>query len=341
MRPATDADEAAWQAFVGDRAGGNVLQSWGWGVLKTGEGWRAHRWIAGGGPPRDWRAVCQVLSRPLVAGWRYGYAPRGPALADPGDADAAAAILEAAARGLRHVRGVRLTCDPEWPADAPETLSVVARCRLHPLAFDVQHRQTWLVDLPGDDGALLSRLPAGARRNVRLAERAGVVVEAQSGPDAVSMFHPLYQETVARERYTGRPERYLRELVAALGATIFVARLRREPVAAAIALTLGPRCCYLFGGTRAAAGAARPGYALHFAIMRWGIAAGCTVYDLWGVPRRFDPTNPAHGYATFKTRWGGRLAAHSGLLEVPLRGPLDPALRQLERLALRRRPLLS
>jgi len=341
VRRATAADRLAWDAFARDRADGNLLQTWGWGALKEGQGWRVHRWVAGGPASAEWRAVCQVLTRRLPGGWRYGYAPRGPALARPGDAAAASAVLAAAARALRRQRLVRLTCDPEWPVGTAATEAVRARCGLRELAFDVQHRQTWVVDLGGDEATLLAGLPAAARRNLRLAARAQVAVAPAERADGVADFFPLYAETVARQGYLGRPEAYLHALVAALGATVFIARLRGEPVAGAIAVTCGPRVCYLFGGTRPAAAAARPSYGLHFAIMRWGMARGCTMYDMWGVPRRFDPADPAHGYAVFKTRWGGRLVRHTGLQEVPLRGPLDPLLRRLERLALRRRPLLT
>ncbi len=326
---------------MGGPGGGNLLQSWGWGAFKAAQGWRPHRWIAQDPAAGDWLAACQVLVRPIAGGLAYGYCPRGPALAAPGDAEAAAALLRTAANELRRERVLRLQCDPEWPVGDADTHRLLVRCRLRELGFDVQHRQTWLVDLPGDATALMARLPSTARRNVRLAERSGVVVERSEGGTALEAFVPLYEATAARQGYVGRPAWYLRGLVAALGASVFVARLDGEPVAGAIVVAFGPRCCYLFGGTHAAAAAARPGYALHHAIMRWGLAQGCSIYDMWGVPRRFDPADPAHGYATFKTRWGGRLASHTGLLEVPLWGPLDPALRAAERLVLRRRPLLT
>ncbi|HUY96250.1 MAG TPA: peptidoglycan bridge formation glycyltransferase FemA/FemB family protein [Verrucomicrobiae bacterium] len=344
VRPATGTDRAAWDCFVRDRAGGNVLQAWGWGELKQGQGWRVLRLVGAAdedGRPAAWRGVCQVLSRSLGGGVRYAYAPRGPALADGGDGEAAVRILSGAARQLRRERVVRFSCDPEWPVGRPETAALLARCRLLPLGFDVQHRHTWLVDLAGGEAALWARLPAGTRRNVRLAERSGVVVERRHDPEAVDAFFPLYAETVGRQGYVGRPRAYLRELVAALGAAVFLARLDDQPVAGAIALAFGPRCCYLFGGTRGIGGGSRPGYPLHLAVMRWGIARGCTVYDMWGMPRRFDPADPHHGYAVFKTRWGGRIARHTGLLEVPLWPGADPLLRRIEALAAQRRPLLT
>jgi lipid II:glycine glycyltransferase (peptidoglycan interpeptide bridge formation enzyme) len=219
--------------------------------------------------------------------------------------------------------------------------SLRARLGLRAARFDVQHRNSWVVDLAADEQATLAALPPSTRRNIRIASRAEVTVTADSSRSAVEGFYRLHLDTVRRQRFTTRPQSYYEAALTDLDGVIFVASRRGQPLAAAMAISCGPRLIYLYGGTSLTAPEARASYALHWEMIRWGIQQGCSFYDMWGVPRHFDPANSAHGYATFKTRWGGRQVSHSGLLLAPLWGPADPALHQLEAWLLRRRPLLT
>ncbi len=340
VREAGPDEREDWDRFVTRRCRGILMQSWGWGELRRRYGWRVSRLLAEDGADSEWRGALQVLYRSVgPAGVSWAYAPRGPALPPgPLDLEAAAALLQAARARLRPQRVAALRLDPEWGQDAT-AVEVRRRLRLREAAFDVQHRRTWLVDLRGGAAAVSSRLPPSTRRNIRLAERAEVRVDHSGGPDAVDTFYRLHLETVSRQGFQTRPLDYYRAAVDALGAEVFTARLHQVPVAAAVAVACGPRLVYLYGGSSPSS--SRAPYALHWAMIEWGLSQGCELYDMWGVPSHFEEGDPGPGYAVFKTRWGGHLAAHSGLLLAPWLGPLDPAIHRAERWLLRRRPLLT
>jgi lipid II:glycine glycyltransferase (peptidoglycan interpeptide bridge formation enzyme) len=204
----------------------------------------------------------------------------------------------------------------------------------------VQHRQTWLVDLTGGVEALSARIPSATKYCIRVSEREGVEVTAQRGPDAVAAFYALHMDTVGRKLLHSRPLSYYQAAAEELGATIFIASYKGQPLAGGLTVAFGRRLVHLFGGTSTAVPRAHASYAMQWAMMKWGIEQGCTIYDMWGVPRRFDRSDPAHGYAKFKTKWSGRMGSYSGLMIAPLLGPLDPVLHGVEALLLRRRPLL-
>ncbi len=345
-QPATELvgpdQRALWDGFVGDRCDGVLMQSWGWGELRRQYGWRALRIMARDPSSGDPVGALQVLDRPTgPGGLSWAYAPRGPALGRSADLAVAAALLGRAAHELRRRRAVSLHLDPEWPLDSPQWDALRHGLRLRPARYDIQHRNTWLLDLTGEEAALFGRLPSSTRRNIRMASRAGVQVERETTFEAVQRFYRLHLATVQRQGFTTRPCGYYELARQELGAAVFTAVHRTTPLAAAIAVVFGTRLIYLYGGTSTDLPRARASYALHWEIIRWGLRQGCTKYDMWGVPRRFDPANPSHGYATFKTRWGGAQASHSGLLNAPLWGALDPAVHLAESLALRRRPLLT
>lgn len=338
VREASLADRPEWDRFVGEECGGVLLQSWGWGEIRRQFGWGVTRLVAQGQGGAGWRGVLQLLHRPVgLPLIRWAYAPRGPALASPTDDLAGLALLRGARSRLLRRGVVVLRLDPEWEA-AGAGAELRRRLRLRPMPFDIQHRRTWLVDITGSEDEVRGRLPPSTRRNVALAERAGVTVANLAG-EGVEPFYRLHLGTVARQRFQTRPLAYYQAVLAGLDASVVLATKDGRPLAAAVVATSGPRLAYLYGGSDP--GPHRAMYAVHWAAIRWGRERGCRLYDMWGVPRRFSPGDPGPGYAVFKTRWGGRMEDHSGLQAAPWLGPLDRPLAGLEGLLLARRPLLT
>ncbi|MGH7641333.1 MAG: lipid II:glycine glycyltransferase FemX [Candidatus Dormibacteria bacterium] len=330
-----------WDSFVSDQETGNLLQSWGWGELRRRLGWEVLRLAVPADGGQGWKGVVQVMRQRLGrAGLSWGYAPQGPVLASLEDVPTARSLLQGAGAWLRQSRALQLKCDPEWPVDSGSANRLRRELGLRSAHFDIQHRQTWLVDLSGGADATQARIPATTRYSVRVSQREGVEVSSAQGDEAVSKFYDLHLDTVGRKGLHTRPLSYYQAAASELGATIFIASQKERPLAGGFTIAFGRRLVHLFGGTSPAVPRARASYALQWAMMQWGVEKGCSVYDMWGIPRRFDPSNGAHGYGTFKTQWGGRLASHQGLLIAPLWGPLDRGIHGIEALALRRRPLL-
>lgn len=341
-RLATERDRALWDEFVGPQCRGILMQSWGWGELRRRYGWSVLRLIAQVPESGAWAGAIQILHRPVGPfGIGWAYAPRGPALSSLGEVGAAAALLARAARDLRRRRVFTLRVDPEWPAGDAAADHLRRELHLHPADFDIQHRNSWEVDLDADPLRVSAGLPSSTRRNIRIAERQGVSVERQHTAAAAVEFYQLHLETVERQNFRTRPLEYYQLARQNLRAEVFIARQEGVALAAAMVVAFGPRLIYLYGGTSANRPEARASYALHWAAIEWGIGEGCQVYDMWGVPRDFDPQDPSHGYATFKTRWGGRLVSNSGLLLAPMIPLADALAHRVERRLLRRRPLLT
>lgn len=330
-----------WDGYVSAQATGNLLQSWGWGELRRRYGWGVLRLVAVRESEPAWAGAIQILKQAIgPGGLSGGYAPQGPVLSSLADQEACRVLLRSAAARLRSRRGAQLKLDPEWPVDSPEAALLRQRCQLRPARFDIQHRQTWLVDLSGGVEAVSARIPSSTKYCIRVSEREGVVVTQDRSREAVSAFYALHMDTVGRKGLQSRPLSYYQDAAAELGATIFVASYRGQPLAAGVTVAFGRRLVHLFGGTSPAVPRAHASYAMQWAMMKWGIEQGCTLYDMWGVPRRFDRADPAHGYAKFKTKWSGGLGSYSGLMIAPVLGPLDPVIHGLEAWLLRRRPLL-
>jgi lipid II:glycine glycyltransferase (peptidoglycan interpeptide bridge formation enzyme) len=346
VRRAAETDRVAWDRFALDEAGGNLLQTWGWAELKREYGWDVDRWIAERPEDGAIEGVLHMLTRRGAGGIAFAYAPRGPALRDcASGAGTGLALIATARAAARKHRALVLKLDPEWRVDDPDARRLLQAAHLRDSPYDVQHRLTWLVPLDGGEEAVLGRVKASTRHHVRRAQRDGVRVEVCTDLDAVDVFHPLFAETVQRSGFVGRDLDYHRAVVRQLGGSAptvtLLARVEGEAVAGMIAVAAGPRLVYLFGGSSLRHARHQPAYLMHWEAIRWGLAQGCTVYDMWGVPNHEDPTAAGAGYYEFKRRWNGEVARHIRCQDVPLWPVLGPLPRIAERVALRGRPLLT
>ena len=346
VRTAVEADRAAWDDFVLRRCPGVLLQCWGWGELRRRYGWDVVRLMAVDAATGEVRGTLPVQLRggPLGVGFAYGI--RGPLVLDVGrDGDVALALIAAASRLARQRRALVLKLDPEWPEDVAAVGALLHTARLRPSWYDVQHRKTYLVDLAGGADAVFARLKESTRRNVRKASRGGVAVRVCEGVSGVDEFHPLLVETGARNGFPPREAGYFRNLLECVGssvpAVIVLAEHEGRALAGMIAIAAGSRLVYLYGGTASDGARLQAPYALHWHAIEWGIAHGCTTYDMWGVPNHEDPNVPGYGYYEFKTRWNGRVVRHVRCQDAPLWPLLGPLPRLAERVALRGRPLLT
>jgi lipid II:glycine glycyltransferase (peptidoglycan interpeptide bridge formation enzyme) len=345
VRRAEEADQAEWDRFALARCGGTLLQTWGWAELKREYGWEVDRLLAEGASGAI-QGVLHLLTRRSTGGVAFAYAPRGPAIPDcDSGAPAALALIAEARHCARGRRALVLKLDPEWRVDDPAAASLVRQARLRDSPFDVQHRLTWLGPLDGGEEAVLGRVKASTRHHIRKAERSGVEVELRQDVEAVDEFHPLFDETVRRSGFVGRDLAYHRSVVRQLSRSCpvvtLLARVEGEAVAGMIAVAAGPRLVYLFGGSSLRHAARQPAYLMHWEAIRWGIAQGCSVYDMWGVPNHEDPQAPGAGYYEFKRRWNGEVARHHRCQDALLWPALGPLPRLAERIALRGRPLLT
>ena len=175
-------------------------------------------------------------------------------------------------------------------------------------------RLAHVLDLDGGFDLVWNRRFAGsARRDVRRAERAGVVVERGSSAAYVDVFYELFDRSLERwaerqrepvwlARWRGHrrdPVRKFHLLARSLGHAfgVWVARLDERPVAAAIVL-LGPNAHYTRGAMDVElAGPARANYLIHFHAIREACEAGCRSYH-------FGETGGSSTLAFFKTRFG-------------------------------------
>ncbi|HET8586436.1 MAG TPA: peptidoglycan bridge formation glycyltransferase FemA/FemB family protein [Candidatus Limnocylindria bacterium] len=345
VRPATDADRAAWDAFVSEREDGDLLQSWAWGECQRLVGEAPMRLLAEAADGSV-RGVAQALVRAAGFGRSVAYVAHGPVWqreAPDGDR-LLGALLDGLRQASRADRVIVVKLDPRAVAGAGD---VVPRLESYGLrrAPDLQAPTTRIVDLADGGEQLMASWHADARRLSRRSKREGVEVQIdrEGDPTALQTLHELLTVTAERHAFRVRTPEFLarlaEQLVARDGWYLGLARADGAPIAAMAMPRFGPRAYYLYGASlreeryKHKYGA----YAVMAALQKQLAADGVRTLDMWGVVEPDDATaDPGwHGFSAFKRTFGGDRLRHPGTFDLVI-DPLWYRLRELRARIVRR-----
>jgi peptidoglycan pentaglycine glycine transferase (the first glycine) len=336
FRPATDADEGAWQQFLGATGSGDFLHDWAWADVAAFDGQPQRRYLL----EEDGELVAIVAAqvRRLAAGRSFWYVPHGPVLdyGEPLAGERVRALVAGLRQAARIHRAVAVKLEPRLEEADPGRAAFERRGLRH-TGERLQVGQTRIVEL-ADDEALLAGFDKDTRYGVRRAEREGVVVETATDPDdtaAIDALHELVRETQRRAGFPLPPrDRFRvawRALAGAGRAALLEARREGQLLASGMVVIEGSRSFYLFSGSRRE----EPGepkryasYALQWAMLRLARERGAREHDLWGIaPPDAGPDHPWHGVGLFKKGFGGREVVWAGSWDLVV----EPNLYRLRR----------
>ena len=310
---------ADWDAFVEAHPRAHLLQTSAWGALKTAFGWQAER-IALARQDGAIAAGVQVLYRPLPLGLgRLAYAPFGP-LVDWADDAQVRALTDAVDRAVKRRRAALLKIEPGYGLESVDFTRW--GYRLSPQT--VQPPRSYLVDLSGDDDAILARMNQGTRRNIRKSERYEVTVREGTREDVAS-FNALMRETGERDTFGVHvPSYYERayDLFVPQGrAALLLGSHAGQDLAGVMVFALADQAWYLYGASSDRERQRMASYGVQWAGIQWAKSRGARCYDMVGVPDADVETLEAQfsersdglwGVYRFKRGWGGTVVRGAG-----------------------------
>jgi lipid II:glycine glycyltransferase (peptidoglycan interpeptide bridge formation enzyme) len=250
------------------------------------------------------RALLLLRSVPLPVARRWTL--RAKAYVDRGDPDFLRALLDRLhGIGVAHVKlnderhGLPDTTVWSWP-------------RVEPVP-----RYVFLIDVAGrTDDELLRAMQDPVPRNIRKAQRAGVVVDEMKSEDDLRAFTALMDDTSDRMRARHVAAVYpaaffiaaFHEMVPRGQALFLLARADGEPVAGQMYLVSRDKLTYYHGAsTRARELTPKQGpTAAFWHAIRLARDRGIAVFDFGGANPTTDPADVHFSITEFKRRWGGR-----------------------------------
>jgi lipid II:glycine glycyltransferase (peptidoglycan interpeptide bridge formation enzyme) len=242
-----------------------------------------------------------------------------------------AAIAEREARTIGDVPADAHDAAVEHWVDALRTLGWTQKQAAGAGFGDVQPRYVFQLPLAGrtlDD--VFTGFNQEWRRNIRKADKAGVVVR-EGDADDLPAFHRVYVETAARDGFTPRPLGYFERMWRVMRAEdpqrirLFLAEHEGAVQAATTLVTVGTHAWYSYGASTTAGRDLRPSNAVQWAMIQAAHAAGAGIYDLRGISPTLDSTHPLFGLIRFKLGTGGEVAEYVGEFDLPINALLHRA----------------
>jgi lipid II:glycine glycyltransferase (peptidoglycan interpeptide bridge formation enzyme) len=319
-----------WEQFLERFPEHHFLQSSAWGKLKSDFGWEAVHLVCE-------EMGSQILFRKLPLGFHIAYIPKGPVFEQgtsyPAEwerfwKEVDQLCQERRAAFIKVELDIWVQRSPlqdTYPMTAAPPALIIPGAAQPPVGFEVsaqtvQPAQTLVIDITGSEEQILARMKQKTRYNIRLAQRRGVRVHAS---DDIALFSRLMKETGERDSFGVHTEAYYQRAYDLLcdRASILIAELESEPIAALFAICQGHRSYYLYGASANKHRDAMPTYLIQWEAMRWARQQGCSEYDLWGVPDGDAATLEAEftqradglwGVYRFKRGFGGELRRSAG-----------------------------
>lgn len=214
-------------------------------------------------------------------------------------------------------------------------------------ASDVQPPDTVIVDLSPEPDLILAAMKPKWRYNIKLAAKKNVIV-SEEGLSGIDVFYDLYETTSRRDGIALHPKAYYKRLIECaiardsatasdsppVDVRLWTARHEGQALASIITLFYGNQAVYLYGASSDEKRNRMPAYALQWAAMMAARDAGCTFYDLYGIPPVDDRGHPMAGLYRFKTGFGGLILHYAGAWDYVFQPVAYAAFRAIERLRL-------
>jgi len=328
VRQIADSDRDDWNRFVAGYPSGDLLQSFEWGVVKSGSGgWEPIR-IMVFDDDRPVAAV-SILKRKLPRlNKSILYAPRGPVgdLSNP-------ELLANLTRAVRDLAGahsaILFKIDPPVPVEDGASESNLRDFAFRPVGDasgfgGTQPKCVMQLDITKEPDALMAEFKPKTRYNIRLAQKKGVTVEQGADKTDLRRFYDLLLETAARDRFLIRSYGYFETLwdtlVAPGYARLFLAKYQSEPIAGVLCFYFGDRCWYTYGASSNAHRNVMPNHLVQWRAIEHARSLGIRLYDFRGVSPRRGPTPQGHlqGLNRFKEGFGARYVEYIGDYDLPL-----------------------
>lgn len=309
-----------WQEFCRENPGHSLLQDAEWGELKSGFGWTPAY-------VRVEAAGAMVLFRALPAGLKIAYIPRGPVGCD------FAGLWPEIHALCRKRHAIFLRVEPDFWLNTPEAGALEYSMEGFIPAFaTVQPPRTILVSLDGGPDDWLSRMNQKTRYNIRLSQKKDLTV---TECDDAAVFHQLMETTGSRDSFGVHSEAYYRKCLDCFKegkkGRIILVSYQGRPLSALMLFIEGKRGYYLYGASSNEERNRMPNHLAQWTAMNICKEAGCTEYDLWGIPdeeeeileagfqERQDGLWPVY---RFKRGFGGRVLRTMGSFDYVYSGLL-------------------
>ncbi len=308
-----------WDRFVAAQPRGHSMQQSAWAALKCAYGWEASRVALVTVESGQIAAGAQILYRALGRVASMAYIPMGPYVT--GEDQWTLLWSAIRKRAIQH-KAAFLKCEPGLYLDDPAP--DFAAWGFVRSTQTVQPPRSIVIDLRGDDEAIMARMNQGTRRKIRKSLKSEIRYYEGSRED-LAIFNQMMQTTGERNDFGVHAPEYYADMydqfVPRGDGVLLLAEHDGDPLGGIMVLACGRMAWYPAGASSNVKRNLMATYGLQWQAIQWAQAHGCRYYDLWGVPDEDAETLEAQfqersdglwGVYGFKRGFGGRVTRSAG-----------------------------
>ena len=264
----------------------------------------------------------------------YLYCPYGPCYDDQSGYQAAITSLKNLAK--KH-QAIFIRIEPQ-DSSFPKYASKQAR-----KSHDLNPKETWLLDLAGNDKELKQKIPSRLLRYYKNAEKKGITITTSHNPDDIHYLLTLQRNLAKEKGISTFSEQYLKTELSQPFATLYLVKHGEETVANPNHSIVAAGLVFDDATTRYNLQGAQSeeGRKLHatgiltIQLILDAKAANKQIFDFWGIAPEGSPeTHPWAGFTNFKKTFDGYEKDYAGTYDIvlsPAKYKLYQSLRKLGR----------
>ncbi len=246
----------------------------------------------------------------------YLYLPYGPV------ADTKKGINEAL-ESLRNLAkeksAIFIRIEPQNAGAAKEALQDAKKVK------DLSPKETWVLDLTGNDDELKQKLPSRLLRYYKNAEKNGLKIEKTNDPEKIKELLKLQKSLAKKKNISTFSENYLKTELSQPFATLYLVKYHNPETNQEETLASGlvfddKNTRYNLQGAQSDLGKKLHATGiLTIELIKDAKAAGKTVFDFWGIaPEGADESHPWYGFTSFKKTFKGSERQYAGTYDFIL-----------------------
>lgn len=289
----------------------HLLQSPEWEAYENTEGQKTFR-LEGEG-----FSAMAVLSRTMLG--NYLFCPYGPTI-EYSNAEECKKNFSSALEALKKLaveqEAFFIRLEPTFDViDSKELEKDFGLKKSH----DLDPAHTWVLDLTQPEEKIFADMEKEKGRLWRNCYKKGISVRQSKDPEEIKILTKLLGQVGSQNHFIPQDEAHLLNQLKADFATLYIAELNGEPIAASLV--------YDYDGVRYYAHAAAD-YAYHklaagsillVQMLVDAKRAGMKSFDFWGITTSTDKNHPWYGFTQFKKSYGGRQVDYAGTWDLPIK----------------------
>lgn len=262
----------------------------------------------------DFEVLVILKSTPVG---NYLYCPYGPSLnlesSDKSPSELLKSALDSLSTLAKQHNAFFIRIEPTYEF-TPSDLKYLNLKKSH----DLNPAHTWTLNLTIPETDLLKNMRKSNVQYWRSHKNKGLKIRQTQDPAEITILSSLLRAIGEKDNFNPQDESHLKNQLKSGFATLYIAELDSQPLAASLIYDYGHTRFYAHAATSDVERKLAAGTVLLVQMILDAKNHGDEIFDFWGITTSENPSHPWYGFTKYKKSFGGSQVNYSGTWDLPL-----------------------